>query len=208
MPRTSKPTNSETLYAFDTARRLEHGMLCGVDEAGRGPLCGPVCCAAVVLNPNDPIEGINDSKKLSEKRRETLFEEITHRALAYKVVFISPQEIDEKNILWATMDGMAQGRVWSGSMAKELGLVDELGGLDKAIEIAAAKAGIDAYTLMNYPGKKSFWSELMATDPGNYIRMQLLDGRMKEIYRQVDMLDKLDTRDYIQARMPFELHIR
>lgn len=106
------------------------------------------------------------------------------------------------------MDGMAQGRVWSGSMAKELGLVDELGGLDKAIEIAAAKAGIDAYTLMNYPGKKSFWSELMATDPGNYIRMQLLDGRMKEIYRQVDMLDKLDTRDYIQARMPFELHIR
>ena len=108
MPRTSKPTNSETLYAFDTARRLEHGMLCGVDEAGRGPLCGPVCCAAVVLNPNDPIEGINDSKKLSEKRRETLFEEITHRALAYKVVFISPQEIDEKNILWATMDGMAQ----------------------------------------------------------------------------------------------------
>ena len=108
MPRTSKPTNSEALYAFDTARRLEHGMLCGVDEAGRGPLCGPVCCAAVVLNPNDPIEGINDSKKLSEKRRETLFEEITHRALAYKVVFISPQEIDEKNILWATMDGMAQ----------------------------------------------------------------------------------------------------
>ena len=106
------------------------------------------------------------------------------------------------------MDGMAQGRVWSGSMAKKLGLVDELGGLDKAIEIAAAKAGIDAYTLMNYPGKKSFWSELMATDPGNYIRMQLLDGRMKEIYRQVDMLDKLDTRDYIQARMPFELHIR
>ena len=108
MPRTSKPTNSEALYAFDAARRLEHGMLCGVDEAGRGPLCGPVCCAAVVLNPNDPIEGINDSKKLSEKRRETLFEEITHRALAYKVVFISPQEIDEKNILWATMDGMAQ----------------------------------------------------------------------------------------------------
>ena len=106
------------------------------------------------------------------------------------------------------MDSIAQGRVWSGSMAKELGLVDELGGLDKAIEIAASKAGIDAYTLMNYPGKKSFWSELMATDPGNYIRMQLLDGRMKEIYRQVDMLDKLDTRDYIQARMPFELHIR
>ena len=52
--------------------------------------------------------GVNDSKKLTEKRREALFEEITNRALAYKIVFISPQEIDERNILWATMDGMAQ----------------------------------------------------------------------------------------------------
>ena len=106
------------------------------------------------------------------------------------------------------MDGIAQGRVWSGSMAKELGLVDELGGLDKAIKIAAAKAGVDAYTLMNYPGKLSFWSELMATDPGNYIRMKLLDGRMKDIYHQVNMLEQLDRQDYLQARMPFELHIR
>lgn len=108
MPRTSKSTNSEALYAFDQQQRMQFGTLCGVDEAGRGPLCGPVCCAAVILNPQDPIEGINDSKKLAEKRRETLYEEITHRALAWKVVFVSPQEIDEKNILWATMDGMAQ----------------------------------------------------------------------------------------------------
>ncbi len=108
MPRTSKSTNSEALYAFDTAQRQVHGMLCGVDEAGRGPLCGPVCCAAVILNPEDPIEGINDSKKLTEKRREALYEEITARALAYQVVFVSPQEIDEINILWATMGGMAK----------------------------------------------------------------------------------------------------
>ena len=108
MPRTSKSTNSEALYAFDQQQRMQFGTLCGVDEAGRGPLCGPVCCAAVILNPQDPIEGINDSKKLTEKRREALYEEITHRALAWKVVFVSPQEIDEKNILWATMDGMAQ----------------------------------------------------------------------------------------------------
>lgn len=108
MPRTSKSTNSEALYAFDQQQRAQFGTLCGVDEAGRGPLCGPVCCAAVILNPQDPIEGINDSKKLTEKRREALYEEITHRALAWKVVFVSPQEIDEKNILWATMDGMAQ----------------------------------------------------------------------------------------------------
>ena len=71
-------------------------------------MCGPVCCAAVILNPDNPIEGVNDSKKLTEKRREALFDEITRRALAYKIVFITPQEIDERNILWATMDGMAQ----------------------------------------------------------------------------------------------------
>ena len=114
MPRktTTGTTNSNeafyALYAFDTARRAEHGTVCGVDEAGRGPLCGPVCCAAVILNPDDPIEGVNDSKKLTEKRRDALYEEITKRALAYKIIFISPQEIDERNILWATMDGMAQ----------------------------------------------------------------------------------------------------
>ena len=111
MPRrttTGTTSSNEALYAFDTARRAEHGTVCGVDEAGRGPLCGPVCCAAVILNPDDPIEGVNDSKKLTEKRRDALYEEITKRALAYKIVFISPQEIDERNILWATMDGMAQ----------------------------------------------------------------------------------------------------
>ena len=111
MPRTSSSTttsSNELLFAFDDAKRTDHGIVCGVDEAGRGPLCGPVCCAAVILNPDDPIAGVNDSKKLSEKRREALFEQITARALAYKIVFISPQEIDERNILWATMDGMAQ----------------------------------------------------------------------------------------------------
>lgn len=109
MPRTSTRTNnSQLLYDFDAEQRAQYGALCGVDEAGRGPLCGPVCCAAVMLNPQDPIEGINDSKKLTEKKREALFEEIIKRAIAYKVVFISPQEIDERNILWATMDGMTQ----------------------------------------------------------------------------------------------------
>lgn len=109
MPRTSKSMSSNpALYAFDAEQRARFGTICGVDEAGRGPLCGPVCCAAVILDPDDPIEGVNDSKKLSEKRREALYEEIIQRAVAYQVVFISPQEIDEKNILWATMDGMTQ----------------------------------------------------------------------------------------------------
>ena len=105
MPRKS---DSTALYAFDAEQRAAHGVVCGVDEAGRGPLCGPVCCAAVILDPANPVEGVNDSKKLTEKRREALYEEITRKALAWQVVFVSPQEIDEKNILWATMDGMAR----------------------------------------------------------------------------------------------------
>lgn len=105
---TKKMSSNPALYEFDSQMRNVHGVLCGVDEAGRGPLCGPVCCAAVILNPEDPIEGVDDSKKLTEKRRELLYDEITRRALAWKVEFVSPQEIDEKNILWATMAGMAR----------------------------------------------------------------------------------------------------
>ena len=106
MPR--KTVDSAPLYAFDAQLRAAHGRLCGVDEAGRGPLCGPVCCAAVILDPEDPIPGVTDSKKLSAQRREALYQEIVRRALAYCVEFVSPQEIDEKNILWATMTGMTR----------------------------------------------------------------------------------------------------
>ena len=103
-----RTSSNPALYTFDAAKRAEHGNICGVDEAGRGPLCGPVCVAPCFLDPENPVHGINDSKKLSEKRREALFDEIIARALCYQIVFISPQEIDERNILWATMDGMEQ----------------------------------------------------------------------------------------------------
>lgn len=93
------------LYDFD-AQYAAHGVVCGVDEAGRGPLCGPVCVAAVILDEMDVIEGLNDSKKLSEKKREKLYDEITRRAKAYSVVLIGPETIDELNILGATMLGM------------------------------------------------------------------------------------------------------
>ncbi|MDY5782932.1 MAG: ribonuclease HII, partial [Gemmiger sp.] len=106
MPR--RMSNNPALYEYDALQRQQHGNICGVDEAGRGPLCGPVCVAAVILNPDDPVEGVNDSKKLSEKRREELYDQIVSRALAYSIVFVSPKEIDEKNILWATMDGMTR----------------------------------------------------------------------------------------------------
>ncbi len=103
-----KTEQKPDLYQFDQQIRAQHGVFCGVDEAGRGPLCGPVCCAAVILDPANPIEGVNDSKKLSEKKREALFDQIREKALAYSIVFVGPDVIDEKNILWATMGGMTQ----------------------------------------------------------------------------------------------------
>jgi ribonuclease HII len=86
-------------------------MLAGVDEAGRGPLAGPVACAAVILDPRQPIEGLGDSKALSEAARERLYPIIRQRCLAWQVVLIEREEIDELNILWATMEGMRRAVV-------------------------------------------------------------------------------------------------
>lgn len=80
--------------------------VCGVDEAGRGPLAGPVCAAAVILPTDVEIEGINDSKKLSEKRREELFSIIKEKAIAYSIAFADVREIEEHNILNATFLAM------------------------------------------------------------------------------------------------------
>ncbi|EHU5193739.1 ribonuclease HII [Vibrio parahaemolyticus] len=81
-------------------------LIAGVDEVGRGPLVGDVVTAAVILDPNNPIEGLNDSKKLSEKKRLSLLPEIKEKALAWAVGRCSPEEIDELNILQATMVAM------------------------------------------------------------------------------------------------------
>lgn len=81
-------------------------LIAGVDEAGRGPLAGPVVCAAVILDPLHPIDGLGDSKALCEKERERLFPIIQRSCLAWQVVFVGREEIDALNILWATMEGM------------------------------------------------------------------------------------------------------
>ena len=82
------------------------GLACGVDEAGRGPLAGPVVAAAVILDPARPIEGLNDSKKLSAKRREILVVEIRSKALAWAIAEASVEEIDRLNILQASLLAM------------------------------------------------------------------------------------------------------
>ena len=124
--------------------------LCGVDEAGRGPLAGPVCAAAVMLPRGIVIDGLNDSKKPSEKRREQLYGEITAKALHWSVAFASVEEIEELNILGATY--LAMNRAIAGlGVVPELALIDGnravgveyktrcvVGGDGKCADIAAA----------------------------------------------------------------------
>ena len=116
----------EKLDLWEIERELHKegvGLICGVDEAGRGPLAGPVCAAAVILPPEAELPGLNDSKKLSEKKREQLFPEIQRLALAWSVAFASVEEIEERNILGATM--LAMNRAISGlSLKPELALID------------------------------------------------------------------------------------
>ncbi|WP_286799417.1 ribonuclease HII [Pseudomonas sp. UBA4034] len=83
-----------------------HELVAGVDEVGRGPLCGAVVTAAVILDPNRPILGLNDSKKLTEARREKLFDEICEKALSWHIARAEVEEIDKLNILHATMLAM------------------------------------------------------------------------------------------------------
>ena len=82
--------------------------ICGIDEAGRGPLAGPVVVASVIMKPDSFLEGVNDSKKVSEKKRETLYEQIIEEAVSYSVGIIDQNEIDEINILNATKKGLTE----------------------------------------------------------------------------------------------------
>ena len=124
--------------------------LCGVDEAGRGPLAGPVCAAAVILPQNCEIEGLNDSKKLTEKKREALFDVICAAAVSYGIAFATVEEIEEYNILGATFMAMNRAIAMLDSVP-ELALIDGnrntgiqipsrcvIGGDGKCADIAAA----------------------------------------------------------------------
>ncbi len=134
-------------YLFDD---IEGELVCGVDEAGRGPLAGPVVAAAVILDPAHPIEGLRDSKKLSPKKREALAAEIREHALAWYIAEGSVEEIDRINILQATMQTMKRA-VEGLKIRPDMVLIDGnripqmpyrceaiVGGDDKVPEISAA----------------------------------------------------------------------
>ena len=112
-----------TLYEFDNEKRKEHRLICGCDEAGRGPLAGDVYAAAVIFDDDTVIEGINDSKKLTEKKREELYDEIIEKARAYAICTASVAEIEKLNILNCAM--LAMKRAVEGlSIKPELALID------------------------------------------------------------------------------------
>ena len=102
-----KYSYAEVDFDYDSFRHIYSGELyAGVDEVGRGPIAGPVVAAAVILNPDKPIQGLADSKKLSEKKREKLYDEIIASSLSYAIARASVEEIDEINILHASMLAM------------------------------------------------------------------------------------------------------
>ena len=131
---------------------MEQGItaIAGVDEAGRGPLAGPVCAAAVILPENLEIPGLNDSKKLTDKKRRELFPIIKEQAIAYGIAFASEQEIDEINILQATflamqraldqLEGKANFALIDGNREKDFGLpvLTVVKGDSRSANIAAA----------------------------------------------------------------------
>ncbi len=111
-------------YSIENEYKAQgYNIICGIDEAGRGPLAGPVYAAAVILPRDCVIDGLNDSKKLTEKKREKLFDDIKEKALAYGIASADEKEIDEINILNATFLAMKRA-VNSLSVKPDLALVD------------------------------------------------------------------------------------
>lgn len=106
------------------------------------------------------------------------------------------------------IEKIAEGRVWTGEAAKKIGLVDILGGIDKALEIAVKKAKVEGYTVVGYPDRKNILQELLNSKPGNYIESRMLKSQLGDYYNGFSMLKNLEKADFMQARVPFELNIK
>jgi ribonuclease HII len=115
--------DTNSLYRNEESLLRQYKIITGVDEAGRGPIAGPVVVSAVILNHQHPIPGINDSKQLSAARREKLYTQITENSLAYSIIEIPHQRIDEINILQAVLEGMKQA-IFALSMKPRICLID------------------------------------------------------------------------------------
>ena len=144
-----KIERTNKLVEYDKNIAQQYGIFCGIDEAGRGPLCGPVVVASCImpLDEDKIIFGINDSKKLTEKQREELFEKIIKTALAYDIEEIDAETIDEINILQATMLGMKKC-VENLKISPNLALVDAVKNIKTNIkQIAIIKGDATSYSI-------------------------------------------------------------
>lgn len=146
-------------------------LICGVDEAGRGPLAGPVCAAAVILPPNAEIPGLNDSKKLSDKKRRELYPIIKEQAIAYGIAFADHHEIDEINILQATYLAMERA-INQLNVKPELALIDGNRAKDFGIPVQTVvhgdslSASIAAASVLAKVTRDNFMLEMAETYPG------------------------------------------
>lgn len=158
------------LFGYDSEIRSEYAVVCGIDEAGRGPLAGDVYAAAVIFDEGVVIDGINDSKKLTEKKRDLLFNEIIAKAKAYCIATASIAEIEEINILNAAM--LAMKRAYEGlGMSADIILVDGNktppieGELRTVVKGDATSASIAAASILAKVARDRYMDELSAQYP-------------------------------------------
>lgn len=141
MARTKKEKEEIDKLLFEKQEQEKgHFLIAGVDEVGRGPLAGPVCVAAVMMPLDDIIDGIDDSKKLSEKKRESLFEQIKEKAVCYSIQMVDEQTIDKINILEATKLAM-KNAINELTIKPDVVLVDAISRLDVDMEIRGIVKG-------------------------------------------------------------------
>ena len=151
-------------------------IICGVDEAGRGPLAGPVCAAAVILPANVEIPGLNDSKKLSDKKRRELYPIIKEKAIAYGIAFANHKEIDEINILQATYLAMERA-INQLSVKPELALIDGNRAKDFGVPVETVvhgdslSASIAAASVLAKVTRDDYMLEMANTYPGYHFEI-------------------------------------
>ncbi len=196
------------LFSYDQEVRNSKGnYLCGVDEAGRGPLAGPVACAAVVLPPFCIIEGLNDSKKMTDKMRQTTFDIIRKIAISYSVILIDNDEIDKINILNATMKGMAEA-VESLSISPNHVLIDgnrvpkSLPGAEPVIKGDSISASIAAASVLAKVTRDRYMLEMDRIYP-NYCFAQHKGYPTKLHYELIDRygITKIHRKSFLKGRI-------
>lgn len=159
-----------SLFGYDSELRTQYGVVCGIDEAGRGPLAGDVYAAAVIFDDGVVIDGINDSKKLTEKKREQLFDEIREKAAAYCIAVATIAEIEEMNILNAAM--LAMKRAYEGLQKKaDIILVDGNrlppidGNVKTVVKGDATSASVAAASILAKVARDRYMDELAKQYP-------------------------------------------